>query len=175
MRRTPNAAIARALATAAVISLAVAGCGGGDGSDGTSPKLTAGEQASLSSHVAKLADDLGSVATDAGKCVKAGEVAKKGMKAVNECASKAITGLSGELSAFGDDVGKLVDRTTGPCRDSLEKIRTDLSGAEEQTAEIGDDVSKGELAPFALTAQKLAPVLAKLQGNLASALSACRP
>lgn len=164
---------AAATAIAAAALLVASGCGGSEGK--TSPTLTAGQQASLGTQVAALASNVGSVATDAGKCAKSADVARKGVGAVNDCANQALSKLSGEIAAFRDRVGDLAAKTTGPCSDALKTLKADLSKAATETGDIKDEVGGGEMSPFVATASRLAPVLAKMQGDLASALSACRP
>ena len=173
-----NRVTIRSLLALAAVSVAVTGCGEELKVDGEpkapSPNLTVGEQAKLTANVSKLASSLGTVATDAGRCANPDEIRTKGIKAVNECASKALAGLSTTVNSFRDDVTGLIGRTSGPCRTGLTTVRDDLAKAADELKDVSGEVAEGELTPFVSTTGRLTPVLAKIQGDLGSTLSACR-
>jgi len=166
------------LLAVAAVALPAAGCGEdlqvNGGSKEPSPTLSVGEQAKLTANVSKLAGSLATVATDAGKCANPDEIRTKGIKAVNECASKALAGLSATVNSFRDDVTGLISKTTGPCKEGLTAVRGDLAKASDELSDVSGEVAEGELTPFVSTTGRLAPVLAKIQGDLGSTLSACR-
>lgn len=165
----------RAIPTILVCTLIAAagaiGCGGESG--GTESSLSPSQQASLTGNVAKLARSLGTVATDTGEC--AAQAGAKGtMKVLNDCANRALGQLSQTVSTFKDDVSELIGKTRGKCKDGLTKVQGDLSKASDELADVSGEVKDGEMAPFVSTTSRLAPVLAKIQGDLGTTLSDCR-